>query len=77
MEMVEALRDQAKGEDSPVVEGDVVLAYGRASRAVRLQSRLAEATPSAAREPEVQVLSWLDVGTLRVETRSATRSAAI
>jgi hypothetical protein len=73
MEMVEALRDQAKGEGPPVVEGDVVLAYGRVLRAVRLaillQSRLAEAPPSESREPEVQVLSWLDVHTARTEMR--------
>jgi hypothetical protein len=36
MEMVEALTAQAKGSGPKVVEGDVALAFGRVSRAVRL-----------------------------------------
>ena len=61
MEMIEALVAQAKGAGPKVVEGDVALAFGRVSRAVRLavllQSELikgGEDPAAAARQAEAQ-----------------------
>jgi hypothetical protein len=60
MEMIEALTAQARGTGPKVVEGDVALAFGRVSRAVRLavllHSELVKGAedPGAARQAEAQ-----------------------
>ncbi len=75
MQMVEALLAQARGEGPQVVEGDVALAYGRVSRAVRmailLQSRLVEAPAPADAEPERIVFAWEEPRDVRAERAAA------